>query len=183
MRVLALDLSKRSAGWAMWAVGEERPASGAWELGSEYTSRPETFVRLHQRMSEQTAFGLPDAVFYEEPIQAVQLQGHTNIETLKLVAGLAAHAESWAEAMGCRIIRGVNLATWRRHFLGKMPRATKTAELKGYAVERCRQLGFRPRVHDEAEALGILDYACETLSILPPWRANEVLRPPLGAVA
>ena len=167
----------------MWAVGEERPASGAWELGSEYTSRPETFVRLHQRMSEQTAFGLPDAVFYEEPIQAVQLQGHTNIETLKLVAGLAAHAESWAEAMGCRIIRGVNLATWRRHFLGKMPRATKTAELKGYAVERCRQLGFRPRVHDEAEALGILDYACETLSILPPWRANEVLRPPLGAVA
>ena len=168
MRVLALDLSKRSAGWAMWAVGEERPASGAWELGSEYTSRPETFVRLHQRMSEQTAFGLPDAVFYEEPIQAVQLQGHTNIETLKLVAGLAAHAESWAEAMGCRIIRGVNLATWRRHFLGKMPRATKTAELKGYAVERCRQLGFRPRVHDEAEALGILDYACETLSILPP---------------
>jgi len=76
------------------------------------------------------------------------------------------------------LARSVPMATWRRHFLGKMPRATKSAELKDLAMQRCRQLGFKPAKHDEAEAIGLLDYACDQLQIVPYW--NQVLRAPLG---
>jgi hypothetical protein len=181
MRVLALDLSKRSTGWACWGPGDARPASGAWQLGSEYTSDGRVFANLHGRMTDLHRVSPIEAVFYEEALDPRALNGHTNIDTLRLASGLVAHAQSWAEAMGCRIVRGVNLATWRRHFLGKMPRATKTVQLKEYAVERCLQLGFRPSCHDQAEAIGILDYACDALSLSPPW--VQALRVPLAGAA
>lgn len=181
MRVLALDLSKASTGFAAWGEGDAHLASGAWQLGSEYTSRGMVFAKLHERLTELHMLGAIEAIFYEEPIHPAQLQGATNAETIKLAAGLAAHAESWGEAMGCRTIRAVNMSTWRRHFLGRMPRATRTAELKGMAIERCRQLGFSPTSHDQAEAIGILDYACDALELSPPWQ--QVLRPAPGVRA
>lgn len=98
--------------------------------------------------------------------------------------GLAMHAESWAEAAGCRIIRDVHQATWRKEFLGSMPRPPKgknvSSQLKDLAVERCKQLGFTVERHDQAEAIGILTYAFMALDVRPPWLADEVLRPPLG---
>lgn len=183
MRILALDLSKRSTGFACWGPDDSVAASGFWELGSEMTSNGRVFAKLHQHMTELHRLGRIDAVFYEEPLDPRVLSGHTNIDTLRVLSGLASHAQSWGEAMGCRIIRSVNMATWRRHFLGKMPRATKTAQLKELAMERARQLGFRPAKHDQAEAIGILDHACEELQIMPYWRRDEILRPPLGAFA
>lgn len=183
MRIAALDLSKTSTGWACWAPGDAVAASGVWQLGSEFTSRGRVFANLHQRMMEIESLGHVDAWFYEEPIHPAQLQGQTNAETIKLAAGLAAHVESAGEALGARIIRPVNMSTWRREFLGKMPRAVKTADLKDMAMQRCRQLGFRPQKHDQAEAIGILDYACASLDLVPYWRTQEVLRPMMGARA
>lgn len=179
MRILALDLSKRSAGWACWGPADERVASGVWALGSEYTSDGLTYCRLHEHMSALHSLGAISAVFWEEPLDPRTLSGHTNIDSIRVLSGLAAHAASWADAMSCRHARSVNMTTWRRHFLGKMPRATKSADLKQYAIERCRQLGFRPGRHDEAEAIGILDYACDALQLSVPW--NAVLRAPLVA--
>jgi hypothetical protein len=170
MRVLALDLSKTSTGWATCAPGDRIPASGYAVLGSEWSSRGRVFAKLHMVLTElRQVHGHFDAIFYEEPLPAAALQGFTNIETLRLAAGLAAHTESWAEAMGVRVVREANMASWRRHFIGKMPRATKTAQLKDKAMERCRELGFRPRRHDEAEAIGILSYACDALDLSPEW--------------
>ncbi|MCP4620589.1 MAG: hypothetical protein GY844_29640 [Bradyrhizobium sp.] len=183
MRVAGLDLSKSSTGWAVWGHGDAVLASGTWQLGSEFTSRGRVFANLHARMMEIEALGHVDAWFYEEPIHPAQLQGGTNAETVKLAAGLASHVESAGEALGARIIRAVNMSTWRREFLGKMPRAMKTADLKDMAMQRCRQLGFKPLKHDQAEAIGILDYACASLNLVPYWRAQEVLRPPLGVRA
>lgn len=177
MRILALDLSKRSAGWACWGPDDGRLASGAWVLGSEFTSTGATFAKLHQNMSELHSVGPIDAVFYERPRHLDAFNQQSDANAHMLAVGLAAHAESWGEAMGCRVIRDVHMATWRRHFLGKMPRATKSADLKDYAMERCRQLGFKPAKHDEAEAIGILDYACDALQLSVPW--NSVLRPAL----
>lgn len=187
MRICALDLSKSSTGFACWAPGDAVVASGVWQLGSEWTSRGRVYAKLHEHLTDLNRLGRIEALFFEEAIHPAQLQGHTNADTVKLAAGLGAHAESWGEAMGCRIIREVNMSTWRRHFLGKMPRATRTAELKDMAMRRCRQLGFRPEKHDEAEAIGILDYACaslaEQIGATPFWIAQEVLRPALGVRA
>jgi len=115
-------------------------------------------------------------------MHAATMQGGTNIDSLRVLAGLAAHAESWADGMGLRSVQAVNVSTWRKHFIGSQKRGSKRATLKSLTMERCNQLGFKPRRDDEADALGILDYGCELRGVLPPWRANEVLRPPLGRV-
>lgn len=170
MRVIGLDLSKSSTGWAVWGIGDARAASGHWQLGSELTSNGMVFARLHERLTDLNRLGAIDAVFYEDAIDARALSGHTNIQTLKLASGLGAHAESWGEAMGCRVIRGVNQVTWRKHFIGSMRRGTKSVDLKEFAMRRAREYGFKPQKHDEAEAIGILSYACDALGLTPPWR-------------
>lgn len=219
-KIIALDLSKRSTGWAVWdsdsadyiskaaALEDEygaipgdfypdpdgedpwdeiwrlkrraMPRYGSVELGSEYTNDGQTFVKLHSTLNDiRTTVCRFDALYFEEPINPAQLTGHTNIDTLRVLSGLAAHALSFSYALGIRA-QAVNITSWRRFFVGKMPRGTKTKEWKDYAIERCQQYGWKPRTNDEADALGILDYACDLQGITPPWRVDETLRAPLG---
>lgn len=183
MRLLCLDLSKRSAGLAGWDGIAARPVVLSKELGSTMTSPGMVFARLHGVMNDLwKVIGGADAIYCEEPLQPQALQGHTTFDTIYLAYGLCAHAASFAEAKGVRF-HTVNQTVWRRHFIGRMKRGTKRATLKDFSMERARQLGFSPRNDDEADAIGVLDYACERERIMPPWRVNEVLRPPLGAVA
>lgn len=195
VNILALDLSKRSTGWAAWPEGADRPVYGHWQLGSEYSRPGQTYCKLHQALLDLYKVVCPfERIFFEDPINPVQLKGNTNIETVKMLSGLAAHVESFAFAMGCREIRAVNVSTWRKEFIGTQDasRARKKARtrgssatdlLKDLTMERCRQLGFRPQRHDEADALGILDYVCSIRDIVPPWRQGEVLRPMLTGAA
>ena len=44
------------------------------------------------------------------------------------------------------------------------------------AMSRCREIGFAPLKHDEAEALGLLDYAISVEGIIAPWRAGILER-------
>jgi len=179
MRILALDLSKRSTGFAIWGRADARALIGHWVLGSEITDDGTACGRLHEQMSDLcSVVGSIDAVFMEETIDARALSGHTNIETLKILSYLAGHAKSWAACYPAdrpRIIREVNMTRWRRHFLGSMKRGTKSTDLKEYAMLRAREYGFNPRRHDEAEALGILDYACDDIGVVPPWRESRPL--------
>lgn len=181
--IIALDLSKRSTGWAIWQPGWDAPRYGAAQLGSEFTSDGQTYVKLHQILSDlRMTICKFDVIYFEEPLNPNVMQGSTNIDTLRVLSGLAAHTMSYGYAMRCRT-KPVNIATWRKFFVGKMPRGTKSKDWKDYADERCRQYGWKPTKSDEADALGILDYACELEGIMPPWRENEVLRQPLGARA
>ena len=180
MIILALDLSKRSTGWACWSDDLDNPIYGTWALGSEFTSDGQTYAKLHQCLADLRAVMKFEFVFYEQPLRPEVLQGSTNIDTLRVLSGLAAHAESFAYAVGCWGIHAVHLAVWRKHFIGRMPRGTKTKQWKEYAIERCRHYGWNPRRDDEADALGLLDYGCSLKGITPPWRANETLRPVLA---
>lgn len=177
MRILALDLSKSSTGWAVWGPDDAHVASGHWVLGSEFTSRGRAFAKLHEKMTDLHSIGAIDAVFYEQPMNMAIAGKMNDFATPMLLMGLAAHAESWGEAMGCRIIRDVHMATWRRHFIGSIKRGTRKADLKSYVLQRCRELGFNPRRDDESDAIGILDYACDALGIFPYWRqANPLVQ-------
>lgn len=180
MKILALDLSKRSTGFAYWEEGSAVAGYGSWCLGSEHTPRGMVYLNLHQRMDELRSICRFEHVFFEEPMNPVKLQGHTNIDTLRVLGGLASHVESYCEARSCRSINAVNLSSWRATFIGKQKRGTKSATLKDLSIERCHQLGWKPKNDDEADALGLLDYACMFRGIIPPWREFEVLRPPLG---
>lgn len=177
-KIIALDISKRSTGWSIWEAGWEVPRYGSVQLGSEYTTDGGCYVKLHHVLRDLRVISAFESIYYEEPINAQALTGHTNADTLRVLSGLAAHACSFGHAMGLRV-QAVNITSWRRHFVGKMPRGTKTKDWKAYADERCRQYGWKPRNSDEADALGILDYAISLEGKSPPWLANETLRTPL----
>ena len=183
MGMIALDLSKRSTGWAVWPEDAEKQIYGHWVLGSEYTSDGRTYGKLHECLSDLLSVARFSHLYFEEPLRPEMLQGHTNIETLRVLTGLAAHAESFGAAMGMRTVKRVNISTWRKDFIGPQKRGTKSPTLKALVIERCHQLGFTPKRDDEADALGILDYACTLRGILPPWRSGEALRPLLTAGA
>lgn len=195
MKIIALDLSKRSTGWAAWQPGWDAPRFGQWVLGSEYTSDGQTFAKLHQRLSEvRQVVCRFDTVAMETPITPSQLQGFTTIQTIRLAIGLAAHAQSFAYAMGCRPVTEVNVASWRPDFIGKIEdqrvksevrrkrkagdkKVSGRDELKYLTMLRCQQLGLSPRTNDEADAIGILTYCLLSNDITPPWLKDEVLRP------
>lgn len=179
MSFLALDLSKRRTGWAQYRVGWEKPIYGSFQLGSEYTTIGGTCAALHRELSAIHKLTPVEWCWIEKPLTAAQIKGNTNAEVLFTLAAIAAHAHSFAYAMGWagQGCREVNIASWRRHFIGSQKRGTKRVTLKELTIERCRHFGWSPRGDDEADALGILDYALHSRSITPPWRQNETLQP------
>lgn len=191
MKFLALDLSKRSTGWAAWSEGSPKPIFGRWVLGSEYSTKGQVFCKLHTELSALHQVHGFDFIYFEEAINPVYLQGTTNLETIRMLGGLAAHAESFGYAMGCKDVREVNNRRWRKEFLGKHGISFATAKrkatgrregdiLKLLTIERCQQLGWTPMFDDEADALGVLDFCLTLHDIVPPWRLGEDQRPILG---
>lgn len=174
MNFLALDLSVKSTGWALYSSEEAALTFGSWALAADLSWRGRAYVRLHRELLALHRETPIDDIVFEEPLSAGAVHGHTSLTTLAAMAGLAAHVESFAEAIGARH-RAVNLSTWRRHFIGKMSRGTKSLDWKALAMTRCRELGFDPAKHDEAEAIGLLDYQLSVAGILAPWRADHIL--------
>ena len=177
--ILTLDLSKRSTGWCLWAPGWESPRFASVQLGSEYTSDGRCCMKLHQVLADLHAIEPFEHLYFEQPLTIMQRGGASSVNS-DILLKLAGHAESFGEAYRLRTVMGVHIASWRRHYIGAMPRGTQSKELKDYTIERCRQLGFKPQNTDQADAIGLMDYACELRGITPPWRCNEVLRPPLA---
>ena len=178
MGILALDISKSSCGWAVLPEGAGRPLYGHWQLGSEFTSDGRACMKLHQMLTDLHKVVPFNHLYFEQALTMAQKDGASSAHSDVLIK-LIGHAESFADAYALRTCLGIHMASWRRHFIGKMARGTKRKELKEYAMERCRQLGFRPRNDDESDALGLLDYACDLRGFTPAWRINEALRPPL----
>jgi hypothetical protein len=172
----AFDLSKASAGWACWDGHAASPRYGSQSLGSgSLTSDGLTFARVHRMMNEVRAVVPFEKAFVEEPLQPRAVQSHTTFDTLFLLYGLAAHAASFCEAKGVTF-EMKNQSSWRRHFIGSMKRGTKSKNLKDYTIERCRHYGWTPKNSDEADALGLLDYAISLAGITPPWvQANPLV--------
>lgn len=175
MSFVALDLSIRSTGWAMWSRGQERPACGTWELAPHIDYAARACVRLHKNLLSLHRLEEIEGLVFEEPIPGHMLHGQTSAATVSAAAGLAWHAASFCEALGITW-RPVSIAAWRKHWIGSMPRGTKSPDLKAMAMKRCRELGFDAIKHDAAEACGLLDYQLSVAGILPPWRADNVLQ-------
>jgi hypothetical protein len=172
---LALDLSLKSTGFALWSLGSELPVCGHWALAPDVSWRGRGYVRLHRNLIDLHRVESLSDISYEETLSQSMVQGNSSLPTIQMLAGLAAHVESFAEAVGATH-RAVNMSTWRKHFIGSMPRGTKKPDLKALAMRRCKELGMDPANHDEAEAIGILDYRLSLEGIIPPWRADVLQR-------
>lgn len=184
MRFLALDLSKRRTGWAYWDGEAQKPLYGHWELGSEHTNDGHVYAKLYERLTEHESVLPVDVCAIEQPIHPAQLQGGTNIDSLRILSGLCAHVHSFGYFKSWKPVREINNSSWRRDFIGPQKRGTKRKALKDLTMERCQQFGWAPRYDDEADALGILDYVIGLpgFKITAPWRMQEALRAPLGVV-
>lgn len=175
MRFLALDLSVKSAGFSLWETGWEKPKGGTWSLGASLEDTARAFLRVHQNLNDIHSVAPLDWIIYEKPVDPASFGHRTGFDVPFALIGLAAHVDSYCEAKGipCRC---VPMATWRRYFIGKMKRGTKSKQLKEYAMERCRELGFSFQKHDEAEAHGILSYFLNLRRIETPWERDHLLK-------
>jgi Holliday junction resolvasome RuvABC endonuclease subunit len=81
----------------------------------------------------------------------------TNMDTARLLLGLAFEIEFLAVAKGIAIIRETDVADVRKHFLGKNP---KGEEGKLQVQRQCRTLGWKFDSPDAADALAVWSYAC-----------------------
>lgn len=174
--LLTLDLSKRSSGWAYLGDGAERPYHGCWDkIASEYTTeRGQVFYKLYAELLNLHSVMPVRKIFGEDPVNILPDSVKTNSESIRLACGMAATAEFFAYTINAPIM-WIHQASWRKHFLGRIQRGTRSTDLKFMALQACKALGLKPLKHDDAEALGLLDYGCELEGITPPWRAAPPL--------
>jgi Holliday junction resolvasome RuvABC endonuclease subunit len=152
--ILAIDPATNS-GWAHKARQGAPPTYGAVMIDGKNARFLYNFrgwmVAIMGRLQ-------PDSIYYEPPFvgkinsikKLYQLQGV--LELTALDAGLPCKAAA--------------VQSWRSHFLGKgwslkgLPKDSRRRELKAAVRQQCKILGWPTTGDDEADALGILDYAC-----------------------
>ena len=154
-RVLALDLAT-TTGFAFGAPGSI-PQCGHIRFASLGSSRAKVYRHfrswLEQRWNVRNH--QPDLIVFESPMQGMMLAGRTNIESLKMLGGLAEHLEEWCyEKVE---LREASVSQVRSHFIGKN---MKSELAKRYTFQRCKQLGWPVETTDESDACALWDYQC-----------------------
>lgn len=166
LRVLALDIAKHRTGWAVGFPGMDRPWWGVYELAGEW-DRHEG-LRLHQwrtflerKIDEHSV----TYVAMERPFVDTRDFNYNGAVPILQMWGIVLEL---AQAKGIRH-GAVPIGSWRSHFLGtaKAPaglaKAQRTSALKDMAVKQALHRGWLCQFHDEAEALGIMDFALACL--------------------
>jgi hypothetical protein len=156
-KVLALDLAT-TTGWAIGRPGKV-PTFGHLRFSKPGSSRALTY-RTYRNWLDKTFGGrdgepsaIPDLIVYESPAIGAHMGGKTNIETLKLLGGLAEHLEEWC--YGKTELREASASQVRAHFIGQN---LKAAIAKPMVFERCKELGWPVETHDESDAAALWDY-------------------------
>lgn len=153
--ILAIDPAERM-GLARWQQSTGTTWSGLLQLEGK--------TRVHKVASAFEAIAAKIKFFHDAgaPITAVYCE-----------AGWARPGRSGAAAEIFKLEGAIELAcvredvpltivpaeSWRKNFLGKGLAKGKREELKQRALEQARGMGFTPKSHDEADALGILWHA------------------------
>jgi hypothetical protein len=175
MDILAFDLSKSSTGYARYQSDCERITYGSFSLGDSEYRLGDCTVVLFQKIKELCLFDKPDLIVYEEQLNGNRQSNERNNRQANAWAVVVQLYAAWYKIRHYPI----NNQTLKDSWL--MPeRKLSRDEAKSASVAMSRRFGLRPKNHDEADAIGLLDYAMLREKITPPWRANEVLRPPLG---
>lgn len=164
-RVLSLDQSLSSTGWALFDDGQV--TGGAWPLCEGIRNRAHGFITLfHHLDAMHKGHGLVEIV-HEDVISGPKDKTPKRVALFGLVAIIELFAVSRKIA-----VTAYPSAKWRSTFFSDEERkAFRGKDWKRPAVERSRQLGRDPLTDDEAEAFAILDHHLHCKRIIPPWRA------------
>ncbi len=148
--ILAIDASPR-CGWAYGCLGQ-RPVWGHWELGAIAQPGP-LYGRLFDGIADAIKLHRPEQIVYEAPFAPQQ---QTNAKTGLVLIGLCALVEFAA----CRydvLCSHLDVRTARSKVLGRNPTGGPD-KVKPVIVEWAARRGWAVRVHDEADALVLLQY-------------------------
>lgn len=164
--VLALDLAKNRTGWAVGYPGMPRPSWGVFQLAGEWERHEGKRLNEWRRFLEKKIG--EHAVTYiamERPFIDLKAFDYNGTVPIMQMQGIALElAESRSLKSGA-----VSIQSWRSHYLGltaapkHLAQKERTPWLKDAAMKRCAERGWLPEYHDEAEALGIMDFALACL--------------------
>ncbi len=177
---VALDIATR-CGWAAWEPGMDKPIYGTWTLPGEPGEVGRKGCELHRKLADLHRLSPIERLYFEGGIPPSGLSGFSNMTTIYLLAGLAAHAESFAYAVSARC-RNVPQTSWRKHFVGRGIRkgsGLNPKQFKALSTKRCHELGWMPQDDNAADALAILDYAIHLAGVTPPWVDAATFRGPI----
>lgn len=164
--VLALDIALRRTGWAVGWPGMSRPFWGVHDTVGDWDGREGERLHawrrfLEARLDEHAV----TCIAMELPFidgRAFSLNGTAAVLQMQGIALELAHARGIHAA-------GVAIASWRAHWIGHgvapkhLARKERTPWLKDMAMKHAAERGWLTRFHDEAEALGIMDFALSCL--------------------
>lgn len=177
--VLALDIAKWRTGWAVGYPGMNRPSWGVYQLAGDWDRHEGQ--RLHQwrnflerKIDEhQIAY-----IAVERPFIDMKNFDYNGTCPILQMHGIVLEL---THARGIRC-GAVSIQSWRSHFLGtsQAPKGLashqRTAALKDMAMRQCAQRGWLPEFHDEAEALGIMDFALACLDADYEHKTGPIVR-------
>lgn len=164
--ILALDLATRT-GWALWSPGA-LPEYGSIVFPGTGTGTGLFFAGYADWLTGHIEQGTGHVIF-EGPIKPGPLSA---LQATRKTFGLIGITEGICHASDIRCDEANN-TKWRSHFFGKG--AGRRGALKQLCIEECRARGFAPKNDDEADALGILDYAAHVLQIPTDWPDRGLL--------
>lgn len=165
--VLALDIAKHRTGWAIGSPGMNRPYWGTFQLEGQWERREGECLERW----EDFLISLMDehAVTYLAMERLIiDMRDFTYDGTVPMAQ---MHGAAMLLARRRKIRSGgVAIASWRAHFLGtkEAPKglakgSQRTNWFKDEAIRKCIQRNWYASLHDEAEALGIMDFALACL--------------------
>ena len=154
-RVLALDLAT-TTGWAFGAPGSI-PQCGHLRFAPPGSSRALVYRSFRKWLEAKWSSRdeQPDLIVFESPAVPMIMHGRTNIDTVKMLMGLAEHLEEWA--FGKVELREASVSEVRVHFIG---RNMKSTVAKTRVFDRCQSLGWPVLTTDESDAAALWDYQC-----------------------
>ncbi len=159
--ILTLDLSTH-IGWAAWPSGHS-VAYGTYDLPQTGPDIGRMLRAYDDWWRHMAAVHKPTHLCFEAPF--VGGPRMNNVTIYKLI-NLAGHTEYAAQASGVRYFQ-VAIPKWRKHFFGKG--GGKRDEMKALAMRECTRRGWRPADDNQADALGMLDYAAHCLKVKTDW--------------
>lgn len=150
--LLALDISIEGTGVA-WGKSGARPQSTVWKLPAGKAQLTRALGCLRQSVFDLSRHIGTRTVVLEAWMQRIDRKHgaytHYCLTSLQAVAREAGASAGAAVEL-------VDVATWRKHFLGRGDLSTDDA--KAGAIARCRQLNYPFADHNAAEACGMWDW-------------------------
>jgi hypothetical protein len=150
--VLSLDLATVT-GFA-WGKPGTVPKFGNKRWMKPGGSRASAYRELRGWLDAFTHNEKIDLIVYESA-NVQFMAGKTNIDTIKLLIGLAENLEEWCHDH--IELREASVSQVRSHFLGQN---LKAVVAKPATVSRCHELGWNVTTHDEGDACALWDYQC-----------------------